>query len=68
MIATPRNIPYSIITRIEDSTDPYEAEDTIIMGLGEDIELPNQATYKSSMVTKRVNRTSPINYKSTSIH
>lgn len=61
MIVTPRNIPYSTITRIEDSNNPYEAEDSIIMGLGEDIELPNQATYKSSMATKRFNRTSPMN-------
>ena len=63
MIASHRNIPYTVLTRIEDSNNPYDAEDSIIMGPGEDIELPNQASYKSNMATKRVNRASPINSK-----
>jgi hypothetical protein len=63
MIASHRNIPYTFLTRIEDSNNPYDAEDSIIMGPGEDIELPNQASYKSNMATKRVNRASPVNSK-----
>jgi hypothetical protein len=57
----PRHLPYMFITRIEDTTRPHDVEDSILFGLGGDIDLPNQkVTYKSSMATKRFRRGSPI--------
>lgn len=57
----PRHLPYSVVTRISGSDDPYDIEDSIIMGLGGDIDLPGKkSTFKSNMVTKRFRRLSPI--------